>query len=202
MKDLAGVATAPDEAETLRAEAARWQIEAVRQRNRADRLARIVDAIPANPIPPGETPSGAAPSFLRWMETVAGHYGFEPIMEALAFLWRRLDPDGARTLGPAACLVRAARAEAEGARAPDWCCDPADRDAPHRWRALDAPAADLAPGEIREVATLYEGPALWLAAIPVCVDDRGAPAETEGRLFDTEAAARAALRRAEAEARP
>ena len=65
MKDLAEVATAPDEVEMLRAETARWQIEAVRQRNRADRLAAVVDAIPANPIPPGETPSGMAPSFLR-----------------------------------------------------------------------------------------------------------------------------------------
>ena len=134
------------------------------------------------------------------METLAGHYGFEPIMEAVAFLWRRADPVGARTLAPAACLVRAARAEGEARRDPDFCHDPADPSALHAWSDLDALAADLEPGEVRRVSTLYAGPTLWLAEIPVGGADAGEASETERRLFDSEAAARAALRRAEAEA--
>jgi hypothetical protein len=87
-------------------------------------------------------------------------------------------------------------------RAPDenvgdaqWIYDPREWDCTYSWRDRGqlAEAADLALGEIREFASLIDGPLIHAARIPTAFDEDGLPEETEVQWFRSRSEAQSSL---------
>ena len=71
--------------------------------------------------------------------------------------------------------------------------DPTDWVCTYPWGDRCELQEDLIPGEIKQFATLIDGPPRFMARIVVSVDDAGDADDTEYRWFNSEDEARAAL---------
>jgi hypothetical protein len=71
--------------------------------------------------------------------------------------------------------------------------DPKDWEFTHPWSDRCHFEEGLVPGEIKQFATLIDGPPRFMALVVVSTDDAGDADDTEYRWFDSEDEARAAI---------
>ncbi len=78
---------------------------------------------------------------------------------------------------------------------PQWLYDPTDWGGAYSWRDrwLLTQAADLSLGELREFASLVDGPPIYAARLPIAFDEDGLPDETQVDWFRSRSEAQTAL---------